>query len=132
MRVMLNEPELEAELAKRGFAIVHPETLTVAQQIEMMRGAEVIVAPTGAALANGLWAPLHSKLIEIRPVEFGDAWVPLFREALGAGWQRFQAPDEVPLHEVPFRYRRRLGFRFAYRVDLPRLLEVIDAATDAH
>ena len=127
MRVMLNEHELEAELARRGFAIVHPEALTVSEQIEMMRDAEIVIGPSGAALANALWAPPHSRLIEIRPMEFGDAWVPLFREALGSDCQRFHVPDEVPRREVPFRYRRRLGFRFAYRVDIDALLKVVDA-----
>lgn len=131
MRVMLNEEELEAELTKRGFAIVHPERLSITQQIDILRGAEVVVAPTGAALTNVLWAPLDSRLIEIRPVEFGDAWVPLFREVLGADWRRFHAPDPVPPNEVPLRYRRRLGFRFAYRVDLPRLLAMIDETIQA-
>ena len=50
LRPLVNERDLMAALADRGFAIVRPETLSLADQVRLFRGAETIVAPHGAAL----------------------------------------------------------------------------------
>jgi hypothetical protein len=52
LRPLVNERDLVAPLAAMGFAIVRPETMSVADQVRLFRGAETIVAPHGAALTN--------------------------------------------------------------------------------
>ncbi len=51
-RLLLNEDDLIATLAPLGFRVVRPETLSLADQVRLFRGAEAIIAPHGAALAN--------------------------------------------------------------------------------
>lgn len=47
-----NEAEIMAALAPLGFQAVSAETLTVPQQAALFAGAEMVVAPHGAGLAN--------------------------------------------------------------------------------
>jgi len=52
MRSLPNEDELIAVLRKRGFTSVRLETLSVAEQILLFRGATFVVGLHGAGLAN--------------------------------------------------------------------------------
>jgi len=54
-RKILNESTLLDELIKKGFVIYNPEKHTFKHQIQTFRDAEIIVAPTGAALANAMF-----------------------------------------------------------------------------
>ncbi len=44
-RVMSNEAEFADALAKLGFEIIEPQTLSIDQQISLFSSAEIIVAP---------------------------------------------------------------------------------------
>lgn len=52
-----NDAELSAMLAAKGYEVIHPERLSVRQQIDLFATASHIVAPTGAALTNMIYAP---------------------------------------------------------------------------
>ncbi len=52
LRPLVDEDAVVEQLRKLGFVAMRPETLSVADQIRLFRGAEAIVAPHGAALAN--------------------------------------------------------------------------------
>jgi len=52
IRKLLNEDDLVTALGRLGFVAVRPEALSLADQIRLFRGAEVIVAPHGAGLTN--------------------------------------------------------------------------------
>lgn len=127
MRVMLNEEALEAALRARDFTVVHPEELPVVEQINLMRDAEVVVAPTGAGLANALFAPSEARVIEIKPLDFGGPWVGAFRAVVRGGFLPFVIPEVTSARETPIRHRLRLGFRFAYTVPLEPFLAEVDA-----
>jgi hypothetical protein len=64
-RRLVNEPELEAALQDRGFAVVEPGRLTVAEQAKWLGSARCVVAPHGAALTNLVFAPPGATLLEI-------------------------------------------------------------------
>jgi len=64
-RRMLNEADLEAALADRGFRIIVPGQMPVNEQIAAFSRARLIVAPHGAALANLMFAPRGAAVIEI-------------------------------------------------------------------
>ena len=51
-RPVLNESELIARLAARGFHAVAPESLSFPEQVALFRDAQVVVAAHGAGLAN--------------------------------------------------------------------------------
>jgi Glycosyltransferase 61 len=52
VRRVINAAEIENLLMSYGYAIVEPETLTFAQQVQYFAHAKVIVGPTGAGFAN--------------------------------------------------------------------------------
>jgi capsular polysaccharide biosynthesis protein len=55
-RRLTNEAGLEETLVARGYEVVAPEELSVAEQIRLFADAEVVVAPHGSALTNILFA----------------------------------------------------------------------------
>ncbi len=64
-RRFVNEPELQKALEERGFVSVQPETLTVAEQAKLLSSVRCVVAPHGAALANLVFAPPGTVLLEL-------------------------------------------------------------------
>ena len=127
MRVMVNEPALEAALAARGFHIVRAERVSVAEQIALMREAEVVVGATGAGLANALFAPEGAKVFEIQPETFTSTWLRDLTGLTGADWHGYFCPAPVRASEAAWTYRIRRGFRWAYRLPLEDFLGFLDA-----
>ena len=127
MRVMVDEPELEAALAVRGFTTVHPERLSVAEQVGLMRGAEVVVGATGAAMANTLFCRPETRVFEIQPDGFHSQWVRAMRQITEGQWAGWFTPAPIDPREAPWLARRRRGFRFAYRTRVGAFLEFLDA-----
>lgn len=66
-RTVVNDDEVTALLTERGFEMVDPGQLSVADQIRTFATAEVIVATHGAALANLVFASPGSTVIELFP-----------------------------------------------------------------
>lgn len=64
-RVIINESELYSTLRKNSVEIVRPESLSFIEQVALFSRAELIIAPHGAALANLLFSPPKSSVIEI-------------------------------------------------------------------
>ena len=61
------EQQLEEALGRLGFVTVHPEQLTLSEQIATFSRAEVIVGPHGSGLLNSGFAPRGCLVIEIVP-----------------------------------------------------------------
>ena len=127
MRILLNELELERALAARGFAILRAERLRPAEQIALCRQAKVVVGPTGAGMANALFAGPGALVVDIQPQVFPGPWVGAFGELVGHDWWTYYAPAPAPAAEVPWIRRARRGFRFGYRVPLAHFLAFLDA-----
>jgi capsular polysaccharide biosynthesis protein len=125
MRVMVNEAALEAALRSRGFTIVRPEALSPAEQIALARDAEVIVAPTGAALANALFAPSGARIVEIAPQNYASHWVLALCRLTGAEWRPFYCASPCPPAEIPLLKRLR-SYVFGYRLPLEPFLAYLD------
>ena len=128
MRVMINEAALEAALRSRGFEIVRPERLGAAAQVQMMREAEVVVGPTGAAMTNALFAGAGARIIEIQPRNFTSQWVWAASRRAGAEWRGYVCASPISPERVGWRHRIRRGFRFGYEVPLDDFLSFVDAA----
>ena len=64
-RRLVNEDAVIAALAPMGFVPVRLETLRLAEEISLFRGAEIIVAPHGAGLANLVYAGPGLRLVEL-------------------------------------------------------------------
>jgi hypothetical protein len=66
-RAMINESELETELAKLGFEIISASGMTYEDQVRLFSGARVVVSPHGAGLTNIGFCPPGALIIEIFP-----------------------------------------------------------------
>jgi capsular polysaccharide biosynthesis protein len=126
MRVMVNEIALEAALIRRGFQIVRPERMKVADQIALFADAETIVGPSGAGMANAMFAPEGCKVVEIQPENFASFWVPAICRLIGLDWGGYIAPSPCEPKAAPWLLRLRRGFRFAYRLDVADFLAFLD------
>ena len=131
-RILVGEAALEAALAGRGARILHPEAMTVADQIAVMRGARVVVGASGAALANVIFCPPGATVVEIRPEPVREPWVDLSCDIMGLRQIVITAPM-VSHAEVPFwpRIRRLprqilLRYNYAARVDPDAVLTALD------
>ncbi len=127
MRVLLNERALERALERRGFRIIRPETLSVAEQIAAVRGAEVVVGASGAQLANALFLPEGGRLIEIQPANFTSVWAPMMAWVTDRDWAGYFAPSPVARSRAPLLARMKRGFKFAWELPLDDFLAFLDA-----
>ena len=64
-RRLLNEAEVVRALERQGFQVVEGSTLSLKQKIELFADAEVILGVHGAGLANLIFAPRGSIVVEI-------------------------------------------------------------------
>lgn len=62
-RSLLNAEALETEAGARGFAVVHPETLSWPQQIATFAQASVVVGEFGSGLHNALMSPPGTRVV---------------------------------------------------------------------
>lgn len=61
-RRLANEADLLPLLEQHGFVVVHPETMSAAEQLALFQSAEFILGVEGAALVNLLIAPAHARV----------------------------------------------------------------------
>ena len=64
-RRIINEADVEARLARRGFRTVRLETLSFRQQVETMARAEAVVSIHGAGLTNAMFMAPGGKILEL-------------------------------------------------------------------
>ena len=62
-RLLMNQPEIEEVLVSHGFRAIDPEDLSVPEQVALFSQAEMIVGPSGAALANMLWCRENCRVL---------------------------------------------------------------------
>ena len=65
-----NDGEVGDLLVRYGFTVVLPETLSVLETIEMIAGAEMVVAPIGAGTSNHVFLPPHGAWIHLNSPDF--------------------------------------------------------------
>jgi capsular polysaccharide biosynthesis protein len=70
-RHISNEAELLAVLERHGFEKVHPETLSVSEQIELFARAEVVIGAFGTGLTNLIFSPPGTLVLELQPEGVG-------------------------------------------------------------
>ena len=77
-RVLENEEEIVAMLARRGFEAIDPAALSIEEQIRVFSQAGSIVAPHGSGLANIIFAPPECGIVDLMP----DVWT----DEASVGW----------------------------------------------
>jgi capsular polysaccharide biosynthesis protein len=119
-RLPLNEVEVTAALAARGFEVVVPGELPLAAQIALFREAAVIVAPHGAALTNLAWAENGAD---------GPVLIELLQENFTMrSFARLAQAKQLTYHAVicECAQRAELLIDTRGRIDLPLLLDLCD------
>lgn len=126
-RRMVNEVELEARLVERGFVVVHPQDMLVAEQIALFHDADVIVAPTGAALANTLFCKPNTKIFEIQPTNYVGIWVRGVCHLVGVTWHGYFAPSPLSESDIHLEGEARPGILFEWTVPIDPFLDFLDS-----
>jgi len=88
-RRYLQEPELWPRLEALGFVLLDPGTLSVQEQIDVFHGAEVIVAPHGAALTNITWSRPGVRVLEMFAGSYVHLGLWTIAEAIGGMHYRY-------------------------------------------
>ncbi|HEY5753321.1 MAG TPA: glycosyltransferase 61 family protein [Chthoniobacterales bacterium] len=76
-RRVLNEMQVIDLLRQRGFAVVNPRNYSFREKVELFSSATVAVGVVSSGLANAVFMPKGSKVIEIAPPDFVDTgnWI---------------------------------------------------------
>jgi capsular polysaccharide biosynthesis protein len=119
-RRLINEDEVCAALAARGFEILLPEEMTVEEQIRMYQGAKIVIAPNGSSVLNAVFAPKDLKLILLSQRGFFNwgTYYGLMQE-LGYDVTFFCGDEETDQKHAD------------YSIPLPRLLDAIEPVSSA-
>jgi capsular polysaccharide biosynthesis protein len=109
MHTLRNEGDLIAALTCMGFVVIRPDNMSVADQVRLFRGAEMIVAPHCAALTNLGFCRPGTRVIELLMDAYCN-WC--FRNLAGLNQLRYDCvlgrartpwPDLGPaLHSTPW------------------------------
>jgi capsular polysaccharide biosynthesis protein len=70
IRKIVNEDELVECLEKRGFQVVCPGELSLAEQIKIFSNARIVVGAHGADFTNMVFAPPNTTIIELHPSRY--------------------------------------------------------------
>jgi capsular polysaccharide biosynthesis protein len=62
-RLVTNEDEVHAALARYGFEVIFAEDLSVEDQVRMYQEAEIVISPVGSSTLNAIFAPTDLKLL---------------------------------------------------------------------
>ena len=90
-RVLINRCEVEACFAAEGFTVIRPETLSVAQQAQLMASSVVVAGETGSNLANAGFCDPGTQVLEILPDCYADGWIRALCRQMGLRWNVFLA-----------------------------------------
>ena len=88
-RRLLNEAEVWAFLKTQGFEYIEFAGKTAAEQVRLVRSAEIVVTVAGSASAMTAFAPLDSIIISMQPANLGGAFGPMgVATVLGQTYER--------------------------------------------
>lgn len=83
-RPLQNEKEVASFLESRGFQSVYPEQFSLMDFISILKNADFVVAESGAAITNMMFAKPGTKFLEITPAlvtpEFWRSFIEVFEE----------------------------------------------------
>jgi capsular polysaccharide biosynthesis protein len=94
--------------------------------VALFHGADVVVAATGAAMANILFCRPGTKVVELQPANFTAAWSRDLALFSGLDWRAFFAPSPFSQVEMMLEEWPRPDAAFSWRLDLPAFLGFLD------
>jgi hypothetical protein len=93
-RRVTNEQDLEDSLRASGFEVITPGALTFAEQVETFSGAEFVVAPHGAALANLLFCSPGTRVLEFRDQADDRPWFEIIAQHAALEYRALCCPSD--------------------------------------
>lgn len=99
-RLFVSEMSLQRQLTDIGFQAICPEDLSVDDQIATFRSARIVVGCSGAALANTIYCPAGTVVVEIQPSLARGIWVRNICALRSLRWRPYfchAQPAPVPL-----------------------------------
>lgn len=97
IRRVVNEQAVVAALGPRGFVAFDPGAHAIEAQIRAFRDTSLVVAPHGAALANIVYCPPGTPVVEIVPEGY-DQGVTSYRslaDLFGLPYRQMMAPEQA-------------------------------------
>lgn len=68
---LTNHAEIEALAERRGYTVMHPETLSLGRQVALFAGATHVIGEAGSALHNTVFSPAGTRVgVMLSPVGF--------------------------------------------------------------
>ena len=107
-RHIANEAEVVQVLERRGFEVVHPESLPIKAQMELFAGAETVIGVHGSGLTNTIFSPPGTTVIELQPEGLAYGENAVVRTLAGIGGQSLvQAvcPLAAGMEDLPLQHR---------------------------
>jgi capsular polysaccharide biosynthesis protein len=115
-RRVVNEGEVVAMLERYGFEATTMANRSIREQAALFASAEVVVAPHGGALANLIFAPARTALIELIPANYVSAHYFLLATSRGIAYDAVMGTEPRALPAL-----RRELWRADLIVDVPAL-----------
>ena len=105
-RNLINENDIIKKLNKKGFQTIDLKALSIDEQINLFSSAEIIISPTGSALANIIFCDQGTKIIELSP-KYKFIYEETFKnrysfiaQTLGLNYSRIEAdPINIKNHK---------------------------------
>ena len=116
-RQLANEEEIEAVFRNRGFDVLHPQEMTLSDQLQAYHDAEVLAGPYGSQMHNSLFAGRGARVIVLNEI---NNLQRLLCEWLGQDLTVILPDDGVP------RTHAARPSEAAYRVDPADVASVLD------
>lgn len=101
-RRVVNEKEVIAMLARHGFESCVTGRMPFGEQARLFAGAEAIVAPHGAGLANMMFCKPGTKVLEFFPSNYIDAGLCRLAHGIGLRY-RFLIAEKGAMPKLAFR-----------------------------
>lgn len=116
-RQLANEEEIEAVFRDRGFDVLHPQEMTLSDQLQAYHDAGVLAGPYGSQMHNSLFAGRGARVIVLNEI---NNLQRLLCEGLGQDLTVILPDDGVP------RTHEARPSEAAYRVDPADVASVLD------
>ncbi|MGE0734269.1 MAG: DUF563 domain-containing protein [Alphaproteobacteria bacterium] len=127
-RHMRNEAQLIDELTRRGFTVIRPAGMPIADQIRAFAAAKIIVGPHGSGMFNAVYAAPGARVIEISPaIANPRLWIARLCGLMGhryAGVVVAVAEHDREERRLGDVIRRNLNFR--YDADIAAVVRAIE------
>jgi capsular polysaccharide biosynthesis protein len=123
-----NAGDVEQFFAARGFEVIHPEQLSLAQQAGIFAGATAIAGFAGSAMFNLMFAERVQTVILLSHEAYTARNEHLFTSLIGGEVHYFWSPPEIPHPEGG---RSKEAFRSAWSFDFERNQKELEAVLES-